>query len=787
MIEIIKGTSGQNRYLVLTDSDARQVVSSVPNLKFYRCLQVGEFDTVLETMPGTPKTELCHKLNIGASLYDSFLIEQFKSNILHMYFTGASHYTASNNILAESAESTLYLVPAIYGLEYVGVNFLNLTSNPEASKQYIDRLNLDEMKAEQLVYNFYANTGSMYKNGAPMFPLPKHYESHLIKMLIDGDAIIIEKPKSLFVPLTEKYPSAKAVGILRSNEVVDECQPFGLFVVRCEHHGKGRDFQLNVLETEPNFNSHKHVLQVVAQTDKPEKIAIEYEKANCTKNDKDCYSLIIDSTDKKYTNKMIKLSVKGPYSLSVEPNVSTYPEDSAGNPVMKLADFMKNFLILSNSITNPNIYTVTTHGCNDVPSHVAEVHCYPTMGWQGEIFAGRASEIEKKFSFEYDEKNKLKTAALPETTKDSFTYGGEISVSVNNRKFTPVKYSRSVEGDSSNFILKKIEDTVSGLLDSISLIEEIGKKIGVTPTAVKKEDDKDDNKKELGSEKFTFKPPNISIGGEMKAVEHPETGMIDYEGSVYLKAKPLLAINFEIEFFNILIIMAGGATAAVGGPAAAQFIIKMREKFKTGVGSSTSKAELKGDFYAKLGVEGSVGGSLIWTSQPGKNIVIEQGEEEDDDLDENKKRSSYTKGEMKGQVGITLKAGAYAEGRLLKISVKAGIGIGVSGAKDTSDPVGLFVTLAASSEENKPTLSGNVEFSGLQIYYIKFAEMSRKEGVSSDDGDSRRRKASGGESDDQTASSNLEEARTLYTAIEERKLWEFGENNAPTSQTLTQV
>ena len=601
-------------------------------------------------------------------------------------------------------------------------------------------------------------------------------------MLESCDAIIIEKPKSLFVPFEEVISSAVAVGVLRSSQVDDTCQPIEVFIIKCEHFGKGRKFQLDVINNEPNFNGSQHVIQVVAQTDKPETVTIEYDKPSCTNGDKSCPSIVVDGGE--YSNQKITQS---PFKLLAVPNISRFSEDSAGNPIMKLSDFMKNFLIPSNSITNPNIYTVTTHGCNDVPRHVAEVHCYPTMGWQGEIFAGRASEIEKKFSFEYDDKNELKTAALPETTKDSFTYGGEISVSVDSRKFTPVKYSRSVEGDSSNFILKKIEDTVSGLLDSISLIEEIGKKIGVTPTAVKKEGDRGGDKKELGSESFTFKPPNISIGGEMKAVEHLETGMIDYEGSVYLKAKPLLAINFEIEFFNILIIMAGGATAGVGGPAAAKFIIDMREKFKTGVGSSTSNFEAKGDFYAKLGIEGSVGGSLIWTSQPGKNIVIEQGEEEGDDLDENKKRSSYTKGEMKGQVGITLKAGAYAEGRLLKISVKAGIGIGVSGAKDTSDPVGLFVTLAASSEENKPTLSGNVEFSGLQIYYIKFAEMSRKEGVNNGKKDRGKRKASGGESDDQTASSNLEEARTLYTAIEERKLWEFGENNAPTSQTLTQV
>ena len=139
---------------------------------------------------------------------------------------------------------------------------------------------------------------------------------------------------------------------------------------------------------------------------------------------------------------------------------------------------------------------------------------------------------------------------------------------------------------------------------------------------------------------------------------------------------------------------------------------------------------------------------------------------------------------MQGKVGITLKAGAHAEARVLKISVKAGIAIGISGAKDTADSVGLFVTLAASSEKNKPTLSGNVEFSGLQIYYIKFAEMSRKEGVNANKDKAAGQRQRG---EERKSDPKLEDAKTLYTVIKDRKLWEFGEGEASTPQTLTQV
>ena len=85
MTDVIKGTSGQNRYLVMTEQDARQIMSSVPNLKFYRCEQLGEFNSVLGGLSVTPKIELCHKLNMIGTNYDSFLMSQFKDGILQMY------------------------------------------------------------------------------------------------------------------------------------------------------------------------------------------------------------------------------------------------------------------------------------------------------------------------------------------------------------------------------------------------------------------------------------------------------------------------------------------------------------------------------------------------------------------------------------------------------------------------------------------------------------------------------------------------------------------------------
>lgn len=215
MTEIYKGTSGQNRYILITERDARQLLAAKPYLKFYRCEQLGEFDAVLGGLPTTPKIELGNKLNIDASNHEAFLLDQFKAGNLHLYYTGGSHYTLPDKKLAENAESAFYLAPAIYGIEFSGVQYSNLTSTPGAANQYIERFNLDDTKVQELVLNFYINTGSMYKNGAPQLSSVNLYKDHLLKLLVDGDAVIIEKPKSLFIPQEEIISSAVGVSALK--------------------------------------------------------------------------------------------------------------------------------------------------------------------------------------------------------------------------------------------------------------------------------------------------------------------------------------------------------------------------------------------------------------------------------------------------------------------------------------------------------------------------------------------------------------------------------------------
>jgi hypothetical protein len=551
MTDVIKGISGENRFLVMTEQDARQIMSSAPNLNFYRCQQMGEFDAVLDSISAQPKIELCHKLQIGLSTYDSFLIEQFKADILHMYFTGTSHYTASSNKLAESSDNTFYLVPAIYGLEYSGVNFINLTSNPEASKQYIDRFDLDEMKVEQLVYNFYANAGSMYKNGAPMFSLPKHYENHLVELLIGGDAIIIEKSKSLFAPFVEIFSSAVAVGwALQSNKIDATCQSFKVFAIRCAHFPKKRKFQLDVLNTGPNFNESKYVLQVVAQTDKPEKVSIEYEKESCTNGNKDCPTIIIDGgeyTNQKTTTTPFYLSAK-PYKKKID---------------LSFFDFLQTYLIPDMRDLEPEIYRIKTSGCSDVDNYNAEVHCYPMFSW----------EAKAEFGYVVDKENRA-------DIKTGLVFEGEALFQRDDKSY---KYDTESESNKTS-AFSTLQDALSGLFDKIDKMN----------ASVK-------NGHDTKLVKLTVLYPKLTLDGKLELQELQESGEVGMAGDLAISMAPLIGFKGEVDLIEWIIMSCSGPLATA--------IIKARD---LAAGEGNDDQKFKASIYLNLKPTGKISSDFKW-------------------------------------------------------------------------------------------------------------------------------------------------------------------------------
>lgn len=695
MTEIIKGASGQNRYLIMTEQDARQKINSEPNLNYYRCELLGEFDAVLSTLPIVPKIELCHKLHVGAWTYDSFLIDQFKSSILQMYHTGISHYTSPENKLAENEESVFYLAPAIYGLEYPGIKYYNLTHNEVATKQYIDRFKLDEMKAQQLIARFYSNTGSMFKNGAPMFSLPEHYEHHLIKLLINGDAIIIEKMKSLFAPFEEVISSAVGVSVLKSSSIDETCQPIEVFIIKCDHFGKGRNFQLDVINNPPNFNSSQHVIQVVAQTDKPETVTIEYDKPSCINNNKECPSILVSGGE--YSNKTI---IETPFKLKAKP-VST-KED------LDFWGFMQSYLLPDFQDLEPEVYSIKTAGCSDLTVTEALVHCFPTFEWSGKIEAG----MEHK----YNEVGLLEDR--------EFSFGGEIKYvrDGNTTKFG----GKSTSTNNKEVSFPKLESLLASITSKMDDIknknqEAALKKAGKTLS---------DFKQESGSSNLVnvaIKPPKIALGGGVKLAESSKTGKVGMEGSVSLDLAPLIGMTVDTDLLDWLIMTFSGGLGAfllkVKG-LAARSKAKQAEIANSGVLSTSAKEEMNkqlkdkegkaifdAELYVKFIVDGSIEAKCEWKKDVDNSWFSVEGD---------KTASASAK------ITFKLEAVAKAKAEAFCVKISVGAEMHVAGAKSSAEGIGIETTLFATTAENKPALGGNIRFTGMAIYFTSWAEAGIK-------------------------------------------------------------
>ena len=65
--------------------------------------------------------------------------------------------------------------------------------------------------------------------------------------------------------------------------------------------------------------------------------------------------------------------------------------------------------------------------------------------------------------------------------------------------------------------------------------------------------------------------------------------------------------------------------------------------------------------------------------------------------------------------------------------------------------------------------------------------MSRKEGVNADEANSGKKKPGSSFAKKTSVDPKLEDAKTLYTVIKDKKLWEFGEGDTSAPQALTQV
>jgi hypothetical protein len=701
MTDIYKGTSGFGNYLLITRANAERLTATKNSLKFYSTDTISEFDQVFQNLAAFPKLELFSELNkSGVHPYDGFLRSEFQYGFLQLYVTGNSHYTSPSFLIRNSEKCNYYLAPAIDVLQYPAVSYMDFSHNESGVDRYFEEVSINENDAGSLVDAFYDNTRNIYSGKRVDGPSKNPTGLQQLKDILTlGDAVVIQKHKLIYVPFENLVSAAVGVGALKSRVIGEKCVDIDVFIIKCEHYPKARNFQLDVINTAPNFNGNLHVLQVVAQTDKPETVTIEYDKATCIHDDNECPSIIVDGGD--YYNQRVTSS---PFKLKVKPFKKR--ED------LGFWDFMQSYFLPDMRDLKPEIYTVTTGGCSDISGNKALIHCFPTFEWSGKVEAGMKHKYnavglleDREFSFD----GEIKYVRNGNTTK----FGGK-TTSTNNKEVTFPKLESMLTS-----IASKLDDIKNNSQETV--LNSVGKTLS-------------DLKKEAGSDDLIIVelvPPKISLGGGIKLAESSKTGEVGMAGNVTLDLSPLIGLKVETDLLDWLIMtFSGGLGGGLGGfllkikGLAARSKAKIAEIESSGVLTSAAKKDMSkeltnkegkaifdAELYVKFTAEGSISAKCEWKKDVDDSWLSAEGD---------KTASASAK------IAFKLAAVAKAKAEAFCVKISIGAELHVAGAKSSAEGIGIETTLFATTAENKPALGGNIRFTGMAIYFTSWAEAGVK-------------------------------------------------------------
>jgi hypothetical protein len=704
MIDVYKGTSGFGNYLLITRANAERLTANKNSLKFYSTDTISEFDQVFQNLAAFPKLELLSELNkSGVHPYDGFLRSEFQYGFLQLYVTGNSHYTSPSFLIRNSEKCNYYLAPAIDVLQYPAVSYMDFSHNESGVDRYFEEVSINENDAVSLVDAFYDNTRNIYSGKRVDGPSKNPTGLQQLKDILTlGDAVVIQKHKLIYVPFENLVSAAVGVGALKSRVIGEKCVEIDVFIIKCEHYPKARKFQLDVINTAPNFNGNQHVLQVVAQTDKPETVTIEYDKATCIHDDNECPSIIVDGGD--YYNQRVTSS---PFKLKAKPFQKT--ED------LGFWDFMQSYFLPDLRDLKPEIYTITTDGCADISGQKAFVHCFPTFEWSGKIEAGM--------------KHKYNEVGLLEDRE--FSFGGEIKY-VRNGNTTRFG-GKSTSTGNKEVSFPKLESMLTSIVSKLDDIKNSSQETALNSMGKTISDVKTDT----GSDDLVIvevEPPKISLGGALKLAESSATGDVGMAGDVTLDLSPLIGLKVETDLLDWLIMTFSGGLGTfllkVKG-LAARSKAKIAEIENSGVLNSAAKKDMTKDLtdkkgkaifdaelYVKFIAKGEISAKCEWKKEVDNSWLSLEGD---------KTASASAK--------ITFKLEAVAKAKAEAFCVKISIGaeLHVAGAKSSAEGIGIETTLFATTEDNKPALGGNIRFTGMAIYFTSWAEAGIKTAESDED------------------------------------------------------
>lgn len=229
------------------------------------------------------------------------------------------------------------------------------------------------------------------------------------------------------------------------------------------------------------------------------------------------------------------------------------------------------------------------------------------------------------------------------------------------------------------------------------------------------------------AKKFDISFPNFKLGGEYELAESEDQGTVCRNGKAYLIADKLIGASFTVDLLEWLIVFAATALTGPGAAALVKFLNKLAAK----------KQRLRGDRYGDADDASRVGGSLdvgvflTVGGDIGGGIGLKWTAGECAPDEENSKI----------EAGLSMKLEALAKVEAKLCVVKSFCVEGATGASlsiqsaDGKSPsrasgkLGLKAPAkkkAGAQQEKPPEVEGVIEWNGLAIYYLLYADVSSK-------------------------------------------------------------
>jgi len=314
--------------------------------------------------------------------------------------------------------------------------------------------------------------------------------------------------------------------------------------------------------------------------------------------------------------------------------------------------FIKEFLIPN---SHSKRYELTAKSCNSNDYPNISIESFSSVKWEGSITLGYFHE-----AYENSDKYIKK--------KGYWSIEGGISIENGADKVSIGSPKGVQKSSTNNDLTKKVFKNAQDFLNK------------TTPLLSNIKSD---------YAKVEINWPLLNLKGGVSNTEIYNSPNVGLEGNISIGFKPLIGAKFTVDILNILIAAAGAASAAVGGPVFAKFLIKLKAQ------------AAKGNKYGKVGIEilfsisGNISGELNWDCKPLNNTV---------------------KGGVEGAVPIVIEGKAEIEIDIFWVSIAAGA---KAGAK-----TGFAAELKPGWDSNNGAfLGGCVKFDGITLYYVLYSRV----------------------------------------------------------------